>query len=108
MTERERAERFLDNGTFAVKSWNEIFRELEMPEPTRQLLICDLMAFAREERARVWEEAKGLLEAQQCRNPFYGTALFKGETIKFAEWIDKVAIMFGQFAKQLREEGART
>lgn len=68
-------------------------------------LIQAVEAFAREERARVWEEAKGLLEAQQCRNPFYGTALFKGETIKFAEWIDKVAIMFGQFAKQLREEG---
>ena len=61
-TEREKAERFLDNDTFAVKSWNEMFRELEMPEPTRQLLICDLMAFAREERARAYEEAAYYLE----------------------------------------------
>jgi len=95
MTERERADD-LYHSLGVVTGW-----EYSYPDGD----IEKILAAFREERARVWEEAKGLLEAQQCRNPFYGTARFKGETIKFAEWIDKVAIMFGQFAKQLREEG---
>lgn len=46
MTERERAEAFLDNGTAILKSWNEIFTELGMPSPTRRALIDDLLAFS--------------------------------------------------------------
>ena len=62
MSERERAEAFLDNGTAILKSWNEIFTELGMPSPTRRALIDDLLAFSREERARTYEEAAYYLE----------------------------------------------
>ena len=59
--ERERAEAFLDNGTAILKSWNEIFTELGMPSPTRRALIDDLLAFAREERARAYEQMRTVL-----------------------------------------------
>lgn len=104
MSERERAEAFLDNGTAILKSWNEIFTELGMPSPTRRALIDDLLAFSREERARAWEEARGLLLAQQCHEPFYGSAIYKQVVVDFARWIDKLVDMCEERAKQLRKE----
>lgn len=90
MTERERAERFAG----WVRSTN----------PTEAQIIEQYMIYAREERARAWEEARGLLLAQQCHEPFYGSAIYKQVVVDFARWIDKLVDMCEERAKQLRKE----
>ena len=55
-------------------------------------------------RARAWEEARGLLLAQQCHEPFYGSAIYKQVVVDFARWIDKLVDMCEERAKQLRKE----
>lgn len=34
--------------------------------------------------------AIAVVKAQQSKNPYYGTAIFKGEVIKFAKYLDGI------------------
>ena len=93
MTECERAKQWLS------ENWEGDFWDED---------VRSLMQFMREERARTWEEARGLLLAQQCHEPFYGSAIYKQVVVDFARWIDRLVDMCEERAKALREEGGQT
>lgn len=88
MTERERAYKLLTDIHFHSSS---------------SVRAEKILAAFRDVKAEVWEEARSLLIAQQCKQPFYGSAIYKQVVVDFARWIDKLVDMFAARAAALRE-----
>lgn len=104
MTDHERAEQLIQaiNALARAHDAYEYGLPVYHAEAMAQMSEAVLAAF-RDVKAEVWEEARSLLIAQQCKQPFYGSAIYKQVVVDFARWIDKLVDMFAARAAALRE-----